>query len=322
LRNARCLTPVVAAVVLAVAATALAAGGPRLTLHTTDHPRPGQPIAVSLREPTGAGGVSARVCASFPGLHRCRTLTFPKGSRVLRTSFLPRVAGRGHITARSSRGQRLSRALTVRRRPGTRLRVLATGDSMIQIIDSFLAQRLDPLRGVTVRSDAHISTGISKPFFFDWAAHARRQAASHPDVTIMFIGANDGFDMGSARCCGAAWTAEYARRARRMMAAYEQGGRARVYWMTLPVPGRAAFRPVFRAVNRAIRRAAATTGGLVRVLDFEAVFTPRGVFQQSIVFRGHRYSVRQGDKVHLNTTGARIGATLISEALRRDGLLG
>ena len=38
--------------------------------------------------------------------------------------------------------------------------VLATGDSMIQIVDSFLKQRLSGRRGVRVRTDAHISTGV------------------------------------------------------------------------------------------------------------------------------------------------------------------
>ena len=35
-----------------------------------------------------------------------------------------------------------------------------------------------------------------------------------PDVTVVFLGANDGFPFGAgAPCCGAPWVAEYARRA-------------------------------------------------------------------------------------------------------------
>ena len=85
---------------------------------------------------------------------------------------------------------------TVRARPPSgRLRLLATGDSMIQIIDCYLQQRLGS-RGVRVRSDARICTGISKPSLLDWQAQARRQAARRPDVVVMFLGANDGFPMG------------------------------------------------------------------------------------------------------------------------------
>ena len=67
-------------------------------------------------------------------------------------------------------------------RPASRrLRVLATGDSMIQIIDGDLKRRLARRGPISVRSDAHISTGISKPFMFNWQAHAR---ASRPRSSI------------------------------------------------------------------------------------------------------------------------------------------
>ena len=46
-------------------------------------------------------------------------------------------------------------------------KVLATGDSMIQIIDSFLERRLERRRGVRVVSDARISTGLSKAFLLN-----------------------------------------------------------------------------------------------------------------------------------------------------------
>ena len=80
---------------------------------------------------------------------------------------------------------------------GGRLTVLATGDSMIQIIDSYLKQRLRA-RGVRVRSDAHISTGISKPGLLDWQALGpppgrARQAGRGRRCSS---GANDGFPMG------------------------------------------------------------------------------------------------------------------------------
>ena len=43
-----------------------------------------------------------------------------------------------------------------------RLSLLATGDSMIQIVDGFLASRLQGA-AVGVHTDARISTGITKP---------------------------------------------------------------------------------------------------------------------------------------------------------------
>ncbi len=60
-----------------------------------------------------------------------------------------------------------------------------------------------------MRSDAHIATGISNPARLNWVKKARRQAsATKPDVTVMFIGANDGFPLGSAPCCHGTRVAE------------------------------------------------------------------------------------------------------------------
>jgi uncharacterized protein len=204
---------------------------------------------------------------------------------------------------------------------GGRLRVLATGDSMIQIIDSYLQQRIGsgPAR---VRSDAHISTGISKPSMLDWPAHAMRRARGmRPDVTVMFLGANDGFPMAGAACCGRAWRVEYARRARAMMRTYARGGRARVYWLLLPAPRGGNFRKVYFAVNAALRRAARGLEDDVRLIDLVEVFTPGWRYRDSMQVGGRTVRVRQDDGVHLNTTGASLAATLVIRAMRHDRIL-
>jgi hypothetical protein len=198
---------------------------------------------------------------------------------------------------------------------------------MIQIIDGDLQRRLAGRGPISVRSDAHISTGISKPFMFDWIAHARGSARTlHPDVTVMFLGANDGFPMGTrsgrkASCCGGDWVREYARRARRMMRSYARRGAGTVYWLLLPAPRGENFRAVFGPVNRALRAAARSFPGVVHVVDLGATFTPGGHFRQTIRWEGRTVSVRQEDGVHLNVAGASIATTLIIRRMRRDGLI-
>jgi len=207
------------------------------------------------------------------------------------------------------------------------LRVLATGDSMIQYVDNILKSRLQDRRSSSVRSDARISTGLSKPSLLNWVAKAREQARSvHPDVTAIFIGANDGFPMKTPRgasvaCCGDGWVAEYARRVEAMMRSYLRGGRSYVYWMTLPAPNRSDFARVYRAVNVAIKRAARVVGRGVRVIDLVPVFTPGFVFRQHVTFRGKTVDARQGDGVHLTIAGASIAATLLIDRLRADHAL-
>jgi hypothetical protein len=204
-------------------------------------------------------------------------------------------------------------------RPAGKLRVLATGDSMIQILDGLLAADLG--FAATLRSDSHISTGITKPFMLDWPALARRQAAAdRPDVTVMFLGANDGYPIGRAPCCTKAWIAGYAAREVGMMRSYLRGGRGQVYWVLLPPPRPAVFRKVFTAVNAATRIAAEQAGPGVHLVDVGKVVAPGGRFHSTIRWHGRTVSVRQADGVHLNVTGARIAAQLIARRLRADGL--
>jgi hypothetical protein len=203
-------------------------------------------------------------------------------------------------------------------------RVLATGDSMIQIVDSFLDKELRP-EHFRVRSDAHVGTGISKTQQFDWVAHARYLARHYrPHATVVFLGANEGFPLrwqGERRnCCSRPWRLAYARRAQAMMRSFERDGAARVYWLTLPAARPHAWNRIYRAVNLALGTAAKREGERVRLLDMGAIFTPSGHFQQTIKRGGHRVSVRQGDGIHLNVAGARIAARYVVRRMRRDDL--
>jgi hypothetical protein len=208
-----------------------------------------------------------------------------------------------------------------------KLTVLATGDSMIQLVDRQLAARLERGGRVRVRSDARISTGISKPLLLDWPRHARAQARRiRPRVTVVFLGANDGFDMRTpshrlARCCGDAWVREYARRAGTMMAAYARGDAGRVYWLLMPQARAGFFRRVYPRVNGALRLAARRAARGVRLIALNHVFTPHGRYRDTMRWRGRRYRVRQRDGIHLSQAGAAIAASVVTGAIRADGAL-
>ncbi len=293
--------------------------GKRLALSAPRRTRAGRAVPLALVDRWRLGGFRARLCVSPPGGdERCRSELIRSGRGRAQTSFRALRPGgwRVRLVTPWAAERRAVRAAP----RGGRLRLLATGDSMIQIIDSYLKQRLEP-RGVRVRSDAHISTGISKPSLLDWQRQARRHAGGAPDVVVMFLGANDGFAMGSADCCGAAWVAEYGRRARRMMQTYGRGGRTRIYWLLLPTPRRGFFRESFPAVNQGILRAARGLGRDVRVIDLVEIFTPGGRYRDSMRIGNRVVRVRQGDGVHLNTAGASLAASVIISTLRRERIL-
>ncbi|HEY2637904.1 MAG TPA: GDSL-type esterase/lipase family protein [Solirubrobacteraceae bacterium] len=217
------------------------------------------------------------------------------------------------------------RALGLKPKPPRPLHtVLVTGDSMSMPLDQDIARRLVGQAGIKVDRDPHIGTGISKPILVDWGKLSVHQVkADHPDAVVVFIGANEGFSMKGpdgkdVACCSAQWAAIYADRARRMMNAYRQGGAARVYWLTLPLPRRAIQQKVARTVNAAVRVAAQAYAAQVRVLDMTSLFTPGDRYRDAMPVDGKDTIVRQADGIHLNDAGSEVAASRVLAAISGD----
>jgi lysophospholipase L1-like esterase len=305
------------------------AGGVSIWPNPVRSGRPALIVLADRRARTAAGLVE---CLFPPGgRERCRSVArrVRAGGRGVAVGVRARRQGVWQVEVRAAGPYPVPPgAFDVRRTVrvvGGRVRLLATGDSEIQGIDEDLAAGL-PSVGVT--SEAHISTGISKPQMFDWVARAAVQARSlHPDVTAVYIGANDGFALPAASgrlvlCCGPAWVEAFARRTRSMMASYARGGAGRVYWFTLPAPRDGAAAGVFRAINRAYLEAAAALPDLVRILDIRPVFTPGGTYRDSMYYQGRYVTVREPDGYHLSSGGNQIATSILIGAMRADGLLG
>jgi hypothetical protein len=122
----------------------------------------------------------------------------------------------------------------------------------------------------------------------------------------------------SVSCCGPDWASIFAGRARQMMSTYRQGGRADVYWLTVPTPRDAARQPIERAVNAAIKVAAQPFANDVRVIDTVPVFTPGDRYRDSMTVNGSPTIVRESDGIHLNEAGSSVAADIVAKALGQD----
>ncbi|MBA2517455.1 MAG: DUF459 domain-containing protein [Solirubrobacterales bacterium] len=200
--------------------------------------------------------------------------------------------------------------------------VLVTGDSLSTPLDQELGRTL--AGSAQVIRDPHLGTGISKTELVDWGKLSATQTAKHhPDAVVVFIGANEGFEMKDPAgheqaCCGARWAAIYANRARRMIDTYRQGGRAHVYWVTVMTPRDADHARISNVVNAAIAVAAQPWPGQVSVVDTVPIFTPGGRYRDSMPVAGRSTLVRESDGIHLNLAGAQLLARTLLERLRRD----
>jgi hypothetical protein len=104
------------------------------------------------------------------------------------------------------------------------------------------------------------------------------------------------------------------------MKTYVQGGKGYVYWLAIPAARDPRRVEVISAVNHALVAAAEGMKN-VRVLNMVDVFTPGGVYRDSMNYKGRVVKVRQNDGIHLTEAGADIAADYVIAELEKDGVL-
>jgi lysophospholipase L1-like esterase len=298
----------------------------RLAAEISRRARVGRSIAVRLTDRWGIGGLPVKVCLAPPGAPTScgsRPLRSGQAQRVVRFP-VPRPGG-WDLKLVTPYGQRIERRVWASH-PGGRIRLLLDGDSEMQILDTFIGQDLAS-HGVGTTSDARISTGLTNSSFFNWQAQARRQArAVRPDVSVVFLGANDGFGtVGPGgvheNCCGPAWSSGYANLVAEMMKTLLRGSAGRVYWVLLPTPRPGNFQSLFDGVNRGIKDAAARFPGRAGLIDLNAFYTPGNRYRDFMTYQGHGFTIHEADGIHLSTSSDHVTASLLVARLIADHVL-
>ncbi|HVF77730.1 MAG TPA: hypothetical protein VNA28_05490 [Solirubrobacteraceae bacterium] len=268
------------------------------------------------------GGIKPMLCITPPaGRRECRTLAFARAVAVATRRFRAEQRGRWRVELRV-RDHRVRRDVAVGGDTTVRQvvlpSVLATGDSTMQGIDSYLSDELAD--DAALRSDIQLGSAISRGDF--WATYAATQTKRlHQRVSVMSIGAAfDGYPLtppGGApvECCEEPWVALYAERVRAIMGTYLRRGRGRVFWLTPPLPRDPVRLKITTAITLAIERAATGLLG-VRVVRVDQLFAPAGVYTEVIRYRGRDVRVRDPDGVHLNISGTAIMAQLLAPQIR------
>ena len=100
-----------------------------------------------------------------------------------------------------------------------------------------------------------------------------------------------------------------------MMITYSRGGKADVFWLSIPAP-RSPERQALQIVGNAAVTKAAEGLPRVRIVRLDRVFTPGGVYRDVMTYHGRRLRVRESDGIHLSLPGARIAAEKVAAALR------
>lgn len=204
------------------------------------------------------------------------------------------------------------------------LRVLTAGDSFAQPLGYELNAYANRYKMIVTQLDFKLSTGLTRPDFFDWPARLRAIMAQRPapEVIVFVIGGNDTQNMWNAQRVfvrrTADWQEEYARRAADVMDIVGQGG-ARLFWVNMPIMRDPERNEIVKAMNEAVQVALEDRPWVHYVDTYTLFQDPDGAFATYLPDeKGEMVQVRQNDGVHLTWAGNGWVTALVYRALERD----
>ena len=195
------------------------------------------------------------------------------------------------------------------------LRVLLAGDSMMNDLGPSITE-LAPVALASIDLDYRVSSGLSRPDFFDWPSHlAQVLDAEHPEAVVLVFGPNDfqnlEVDRKVLEAGSAPWLTEYGRRVGVVMDLLHRPG-VTVTWAALPAMRDPEFSTSMATVSE-IYRNEASNRPWVRVVELgSALNRPDGAYAATLPDSdGTPAALRQGDGIHLSRAGADRAAVLL-----------
>ena len=210
---------------------------------------------------------------------------------------------------------------------GNPAKVFIVGDSDAGTFGPYLQELLDGTQIIETELDYKVSSGLSRPDFFDWPAEmASKLPEVEPDIVVATFGGNDAqplsvadgeFVIGDPVANEVEWTEEYQRRAGAMMDQLMEGGRTLV-WVGIPNDDNPDVTARMEIQDRAAKAAAAERPEVIFVDTWSRFSGRDGGWAEFVIDPrdGQGKDVRASDGFHLNTTGAEILALDIAQEIR------
>ncbi len=203
------------------------------------------------------------------------------------------------------------------------LRVWVGGDSMAQVFGQSLVAMADDSGVMEPTLDYRISTGLTRPDYFNWPAHlADEMTRLDAEAVVIMFGANDAQGMevdGEVfQTLDEDWSAEYRRRVAGTMDLLREDGRI-VYWVGQPVMRDGGFSTKMAGLNE-IYESEAATRPWVRFIDaYEMFGDDAGAYSAFLPGTdGELQDMRQGDGIHLSRAGGDLLARAVLDLIEAD----
>jgi hypothetical protein len=203
------------------------------------------------------------------------------------------------------------------------LRLYVAGDSMDQVFGSSLVNLAEATGLVKGKNDYHVSSGLSRPDFYDWPQRLVDQIVDYrPGASAVLFGANDGQDVfyeGKVLKVGTkAWKAVYAERVGEAMDILTTGGR-RVYWVGNPIMRDFGYRQRIAMMNHIYAAEAEKRRGVTFVSTWAAMSNAKGSYAEYLDDEnGHPVLVRAPDGIHLTRAGGDRMAQVVLDVIEKD----
>jgi uncharacterized protein len=210
-------------------------------------------------------------------------------------------------------------------------RLLVMGDSDAGTFGPYLESLMDDTGVVDSEVDYKVSSGLSRPDFFDWQAHATAKLDEvDPDIVVVTFGGNDAQGMATldgefptewADPVGGrdTWFPEYRRRAGEF-ADLLTGDERTIIWVGIPNDNNPEVTKRLEVQDRAVRAALAERPDVIFVDTWRRFSGRDGNWAEYVIDPrdGKGKDVRADDGFHLNENGAEILALDVANVIRAD----
>jgi uncharacterized protein len=206
------------------------------------------------------------------------------------------------------------------------------GDSDAGTFGPYLEKLMQQTGMVTTTLDYKVSSGLSRPDFFDWPTHFAQQIpVVNPDIVVVTFGGNDAQGLRNVDKTWAVqhnpgsggddtdWRAEYAKRVGAAMD-YLGGDNRTLIWVGIPNDNNPDVTARLQVQNEVVMAEAAKRPKVVFVDTWNRFTGLSGGYASQVQDpRDNQFkNVRAKDGFHLNQTGAEILALDIAEDIRTE----
>jgi hypothetical protein len=202
------------------------------------------------------------------------------------------------------------------------LEMLIVGDSTMDAVGTSMLRELSTTGVTDAILDFRVSTGLSRPDFFDWPAHLRELRASQgTEIIVIMIGANDAQPIlidGEVEQHGTErWSAAYRQRVAALLDELTGDG-GWVIWIGQPVMRNDPYDARLRGLNQIYAEETARYPSAVYVDPRPVTSDQDGGYTAYLPDAdGNQELIRQTDGVHLTSDGGdRISPFVVEEINR------